>query len=99
VIITFIPTSRVKHFVMDQIWRRRSGRTRIVLHCSDDSEQPVKTGLRRVTANLRQVYFTPIVLQKSKLQVYEFFAKTRNGKQSPIRITSFALPKSPGSLT
>src|SRR5271156_1418029 len=32
------------------------------------------------------------------LQVCEFFAKTRNGKQSPIRITSTALPKSPVSL-
>ena len=34
-----------------------------------------------------------------KLQGHEFFAKTRNGKQSPIRITSIALPKSPVSLT
>jgi len=34
-----------------------------------------------------------------KLQVYELFAKTRNGKQSPIRTTSIALPKSPVSLT
>ena len=34
-----------------------------------------------------------------KLQVYKFFAKTRNRKQSPIRITSIALPKSPVSLT
>src|SRR5262249_36149989 len=30
-----------------------------------------------------------------KLQGYEFFAKTRNEKQSPIRIASIALPKSP----
>ena len=28
----------------------------------------------------------------------DFFAKTRNGKQSPIRITSIALPKSPVSF-
>jgi hypothetical protein len=34
-----------------------------------------------------------------KLQGDEFFAKTRNGKQSPIRITSVALLKSPVSLT
>ena len=34
-----------------------------------------------------------------KLQGYEFFAKTRNGKQSPIRITSIALPRSPVSLS
>ena len=34
-----------------------------------------------------------------KLQGSEFFAKTQSGKQSPIRITSFALPKSPMSLT
>ena len=33
-----------------------------------------------------------------KLQGYEFFAKTQNGKQSPIRITSIALPKSPVSF-
>ena len=34
-----------------------------------------------------------------KLHVCEFFAKTRNGNHSPIRITSIALPKSPVSLT
>ena len=34
-----------------------------------------------------------------KLQGDEFFAKTRNGKHSPIRMTSIALPKSPVSLT
>src|SRR5215813_5373370 len=34
-----------------------------------------------------------------KLQGHEFFAKTRNGKQSPIRIPSIALSKSPVSLT
>ena len=33
-----------------------------------------------------------------KLQGSEFFAKTRNGKQSPICITSIALPKSPVSF-
>jgi hypothetical protein len=33
-----------------------------------------------------------------KLQVYKFFAKTQTGKQSPIRITFIALPKSPVSL-
>ena len=33
-----------------------------------------------------------------KLQICEFFAKTRSGKQSPIRITSIALAKSPVSL-
>ena len=30
---------------------------------------------------------------------HEFFAKTRNGKQSPIRIDAIALSKSPVSLT
>ena len=30
-----------------------------------------------------------------KLQGYEFFAKIQHGQQSPIRITSLALPKSP----
>jgi hypothetical protein len=34
-----------------------------------------------------------------KLQGHEFFAKTRNGRRSPIRMTSIALPKSPVSLT
>ena len=34
-----------------------------------------------------------------KLQGHEFFAKTSTKKQSPIRITSIALPKSPVSLT
>jgi hypothetical protein len=34
-----------------------------------------------------------------KSQGDEFFAKTRNGKHSPIRMTSIALPKSPVSLT
>ncbi len=33
------------------------------------------------------------------LQGHEFFAKTRNGKQSPIRIDAIALSKSPVSLT
>jgi len=34
-----------------------------------------------------------------KLQGHEFFAKTRNGKQSPIRIDALALSKSPVGLT
>src|SRR6516225_7197713 len=34
-----------------------------------------------------------------KLQGHEFFAKTRNGKQLPIRIDAIALSKSPVSLT
>src|SRR5262249_44099100 len=34
-----------------------------------------------------------------KLQGHEFFAKTRNGKQSAIRIDAIALSKSPVSLT
>src|SRR5258708_500943 len=33
-----------------------------------------------------------------KLQGHEFFAKTRNGKQSPIRIDAVALSKSPVNL-
>src|SRR5262249_51506298 len=33
-----------------------------------------------------------------ELQGHEFFAKTRNGKQSPIRIDAIALSKSPVSL-
>src|SRR6186997_2750545 len=33
-----------------------------------------------------------------KLQGRDFFAKTRNGKQSTIRIISIALPKSPVSF-
>ena len=34
-----------------------------------------------------------------KLQGHEFFAKIRNGKQSPIRIDAIALSKSPVNLT
>jgi hypothetical protein len=34
-----------------------------------------------------------------KLQRDQFFAKTRGGKYSPIRIASFALPKSSVSFT
>ena len=34
-----------------------------------------------------------------KLQGHEFFAKTRNRKQLPIRIDAIALSKSPVSLT
>jgi len=34
-----------------------------------------------------------------KLQGSEFFAKTQSGKRPPIRMASFALPKSPMSLT
>ncbi len=33
-----------------------------------------------------------------KLQCHEFFAKTRSGRRSPIRIPSIALPKSPVSF-
>src|SRR4249919_3595793 len=33
-----------------------------------------------------------------KLQGYEYFAKIQHGQQSPIRITSIALPKSPVSF-
>ena len=33
-----------------------------------------------------------------KLQGYELFAKIQHGQQSPIRITSIALPKSPVSF-
>jgi hypothetical protein len=40
-----------------------------------------------------------IVLQKSKVAGPRIFAKTRNGKQSPISIASIALAKSPVSLT
>ena len=42
--------------------------------------------------------FGGIVLQKSKVAGSRFFAKTRNGKQSPIRI-DVALSKSPVNLT
>ena len=43
--------------------------------------------------------FGRLCCKSRKLQGYDFFAKTRNGKQSPIRMTSIALPKSPVSLT
>jgi hypothetical protein len=48
---------------------------------------PLRSGIGRLCCKSR------------KLQSYGFFAKTQSGKQSPIRITSFALPKSPMSLT
>jgi len=40
-----------------------------------------------------------IVLQKSKVARLRIFAKTLKRKQSPIRITLIALPKSPETLT
>ena len=43
--------------------------------------------------------FGGLCCKSRKLQGHEFFAKTRNGKQSPIRIHAIALSKSPVSLT
>ena len=42
--------------------------------------------------------FWQIVLQKSKAAGSRFFAKKRNGKQSPVRIGAIAFSKSPVSL-
>ena len=52
-----------------------------------------KSGHSKIDAECR------LCCKSRKLQGDEFFAKIRNGKQSPIRITSIALPKSPVSLT
>src|SRR6202167_3956975 len=72
-----------------------------------DPQSPWQRGSNENTNRLLRQYFptgtdlsmysqTP--LNKVARQVYKFFAKTRNGKQSPIRITSITLPKSPVSL-
>ena len=42
---------------------------------------------------------TRLCCKSRKLQAHEFFAKTRNGKRSSIRISVIALSKSPVSLT
>src|SRR4249920_1895236 len=42
--------------------------------------------------------FDRLCCKSRKLQGSDFFAKTRNGKQSTIRIISIALPKSPVSF-
>src|SRR5580658_7407179 len=53
-----------------------------------------------MTAPALDVGFTPRLCCKTrKLQRQEFFAKTRSGRRSPIRIPSVAVPKSPVSLT
>jgi hypothetical protein len=48
---------------------------------------------------MREVVVGRLCCKSRKLQGYDFFAKTQSGKQSLIRITSIALPKSPMSLT
>jgi len=42
--------------------------------------------------------FGGLCCKSRKLQGYGFFAKTQNGKRSPIHMTAIALPKSPVSL-
>jgi len=42
---------------------------------------------------------TRLCCKSRKLQGHDFFAKTRNRKQSPIRIDAVALSKSPVNLT
>ena len=46
----------------------------------------------------RLVAMCRLCCKSRKLQGYEFFAKIQHGQQSPIRITSIALPKSPVSF-
>ena len=55
--------------------------------------------LADIGTSRRHVGSVPIVCKSRKLQGNEFFAKTRNGKQSPIRIDAIALSKSTVSLT
>ena len=54
---------------------------------------------RHLTRRSDAVAIGGIVLQKSKVAGLRIFAKNRNGKQSPIRLTSIALPRLPMSLT
>jgi hypothetical protein len=44
-------------------------------------------------------FYLRLCCKSRKLQGHEFFAKTRNGKQSPIRTGAIALSKSPVSST
>jgi hypothetical protein len=56
--------------------------------------------LMDVARNVRHVRFgLDCVAKIESCRVRVFFAKTRNGKQSPIRIDAIALSKSPVSLT
>ena len=47
----------------------------------------------------RCLFLHRLCCKTRKLQCQEFFAKTRSGRRSPIRIPSVAVPKSPVSLT
>ena len=55
--------------------------------------------MKMLFAAVHEFEFGRLCCKSRKLQGNEFFAKTRNGKQSPICITSIALPKPPVSLT
>ena len=57
----------------------------------NDFKSPISVGTLNASGRL--------CCKSRKLQGYEFFAKTRNRKRSPFRITSIALPKPPVSLT
>src|SRR5215510_3332162 len=52
-----------------------------------------------VFSNARMSAWCRLCCKSRKLKGRKFFAKRRNGNQSPIRITSIALPKSPVSLS
>ena len=54
---------------------------------------------RRAEVSGRCLLLHRLCCKSRKLQGHEFFVKTRNGKQSPIRINAIALSKSPVSLT
>ena len=54
--------------------------------------------VKKALANSEPSTHGRLCCKSRKLQGREFFAKTQNGKQSPIRITSIALPKSPVSF-
>src|SRR5450755_2978489 len=65
--------------------------------CGEGYRAPIGRSVTCFTADHVAVHesgFGRYCCKSRKLQIYEFFVKTRNGKQSPNRITSIALPKS-----
>jgi hypothetical protein len=63
------------------------------------SRCPLRSKSDRNAALPRSDALCRLCCKSRKLQGHEFFAKTRNGKQSPIRIDANALSMSPVSLT
>ena len=67
---------------------------------NSDRARPRRRGHRiaRLFAAARNDATGRLCCKSRKLQGYEYFAKIQHGQQSPIRITSIALPKSPVSF-